>query len=116
MTPPQPTVDELKQGFTPGPWRLEQDTTVVWGCCNANDQSNYGMGYPVAECRITPAGRWAKGPWADEGVANARLIAVSPALFQLALQYRDDLRYPPAPDSVERRLAAIEAVIAKVSA
>lgn len=28
-------------------------------------------------------------------------------LWLLAMQYRDDLKYPPAPDSKERRLAAI---------
>ena len=36
-------------------------------------------------------------------------------MFQLALQYRDDLRRPPVGDSLERRLEAVEAVIAKVA-
>ena len=49
-----------------------------------------------------------------ETVANARLIAEAPDLLALALQYRDDLRYPPSADSITRRLAAIDAVIAKV--
>lgn len=34
-------------------------------------------------------------------------------LLQLAYQYRDDLHHPPAPDSRERRLSAIDAAIAK---
>lgn len=35
-------------------------------------------------------------------------------LLLLALQYRDDLKRPPTGDSLERRLEAIEAAIAKV--
>lgn len=36
-------------------------------------------------------------------------------LLALALQYRDDLRYPPTADSITRRIAAIDAVLAKVT-
>jgi hypothetical protein len=36
-------------------------------------------------------------------------------LFDLVLQYRNDLYHPPTPDSRERRLAAIASVIAKVT-
>jgi hypothetical protein len=69
--------------FTAGTWRVEQDTTLVWGNCDADDSSNYGMGYPIAECRITPANpRWAKGPDHNEGEANARLIASAPELYE----------------------------------
>ena len=39
--------------------------------------------------------------------------AIAAKLLQLAFQYRDDLHHPPAPDSLERRLQAIEAAIAK---
>ena len=46
--------------------------------------------------------------------ANARLIAAAPDLLALAHQYRDDLRHPPTADSITRRLAAIDAVLAKV--
>lgn len=35
-------------------------------------------------------------------------------LLALAHQYRDDLRHPPTADSITRRLAAIDAVLAKV--
>ncbi|TAX57145.1 hypothetical protein ELI01_18890 [Rhizobium leguminosarum] len=41
--------------------------------------------------------------------------AAAPELLQLAYQYRDDLHHPPARDSVERRLKAIEAVISKAT-
>lgn len=47
------------------------------------------------------------------GEEHARLIAAAPDLLTLAYQYRDDLRHPPAPDSRERRLEAIEAAIRK---
>ena len=59
----------------------------------------------------------------DFGIASvfekqrrATLIAAAPDLLSLALQYRDDLRRPPSPDSRERRLAAIDAAIAKATA
>ena len=45
---------------------------------------------------------------------NAAIIAAAPDLLALAHQYRDDLRYPPSADSITRRLAAIDAVLAKV--
>ena len=35
-------------------------------------------------------------------------------LLALVIQYRDDLRHPPTADSITRRLAAIDAAIAKV--
>ena len=44
-----------------------------------------------------------------------RLNAAAPDLLALAYQYRDDLRHPPTADSITRRLAAIDAVIAKVT-
>ena len=43
-----------------------------------------------------------------------QLNAAAPDLLALAHQYRDDLRYPPTADSITRRLAAIDAVLAKV--
>lgn len=46
--------------------------------------------------------------------ANARLIAVAPELLDLVLQYRNDLWYPPSPDSIDRRLDAIARVVDKV--
>jgi hypothetical protein len=40
---------------------------------------------------------------------------VKAELLALAIQYRDDLRRPPSPDSVERRLQAVNAAIAKAT-
>lgn len=47
--------------------------------------------------------------------ANALLIATAPELLDLALQYLADLRHPPTGDSIARRIAAAEAVIAKAT-
>lgn len=35
-------------------------------------------------------------------------------LVSAVYQYRDDMRHPPAPDSVERRLAWIEEIIGRI--
>jgi hypothetical protein len=43
-----------------------------------------------------------------------RLHAINEDLLALAYQYANDMRYPPTPDSRQRRLAAVEAVLAKV--
>jgi len=66
---------------TKGPWRVEEGATSVWGACNPDDNSSRGMGYPITDCRVTPAGQWARGPEVDEGIANARLIAAAPDLY-----------------------------------
>ena len=52
----------------------------------------------------------------DESEANARLIAASPELVELAWQYRSDLLRPPSADSRERRIARINAILAKAGA
>mgnify|MGYP000437975630 CR=1 FL=1 len=49
----------------------------------------------------------------DEDVA--RLIAAAPDLLALAYQYRGDLRHPPSADSIARRIAWINGVIAKAT-
>ncbi len=46
----------------------------------------------------------------DEQVLREQRDELLMALYQ----YRADLRYPPAPDSTERRHAMIDALIAKV--
>lgn len=43
-----------------------------------------------------------------------RIHALNEDLLALVYQYANDMRYPPADDSRQRRLAAIEAVLAKV--
>jgi hypothetical protein len=50
-------------------------------------------------------------PAHEEG--NANVMAASPELLELARQYLNDMRHPPAPDSRERRVSLIEKVIAK---
>lgn len=76
---------------TPGPWRVEQGTTLIWGHCNPDDASNRGMGYPVSECRITPISSWAKGPDVDEGEGNASLIAVAPSLAATVIEQQAEI-------------------------
>lgn len=99
-------------GHTKGPWRVEEGTTLVWGACNPDDLTNYGMGYPVAECRITPISSWAKGPDSDEGEANARLIAAAPDLLEVAkrlasLEHEDMGRAFPSREDIAAARAAI---------
>jgi hypothetical protein len=47
--------------------------------------------------------------------AQARMKDAAPELFDLVIQYRNDLRYRPSADSIDRRLEAITAVIDKVT-
>jgi hypothetical protein len=51
----------------------------------------------------------------NELAANARLIAASPELLDLAYQYLSDLRRPPTGDSLQRRIERAEAIIAKAT-
>lgn len=46
--------------------------------------------------------------------ADAKAMASSKELLDLAYQYQSDLRHPPTADSVTRRLERIAAVLAKV--
>ncbi len=66
----------LADAATPGTWRVESNTALVWGACDLDDQSSYGMGYPVASADLPPA--WKKtNPTAEEMFANAAFIAAS---------------------------------------
>lgn len=90
---------------TKGPWNFRTDRV-------SGDNGIIADGTGVfIECfaEIRHAGEGAR----DEALANARLVAAAPDLLELAFQYRNDLRHPLAPDSRERRLKAIDAVIAK---
>jgi len=82
---------------TPGPWETAatDDSLILKG--RVKIASTYGVDGDI---------------W---GAANARLIAEAPNLLALVIQYRDDLRRPPSPDSVERRLQAVNAAIAKAT-
>lgn len=55
--------------------------------------------------------------WQPSWAANAIMeLPEMKELLALVYQYRDDLRYPPNPDSRERRLARINAFLGSVSA
>ena len=69
--------------WTKGPWRVEQDTTLVWGHCSYDDSGAVDcLGIPVAEVQ-TGAGRyWGRAFNDGEISANARLIAAAPMLYE----------------------------------
>ena len=66
--------------WTPGPWRVEQGTTLVWADCSPDDNSN-GLGRPVAEVCVNPSDSWVEGPRNGEAEATATLIAAAPDLY-----------------------------------
>lgn len=76
--------------WTPGPWRVEQGTLLVWGACDPDDSSSYGMGYPV--CVGCQPAAWAKNdkPMPEKQAANARLIAAAPEMAELIEELFDD--------------------------
>ena len=93
----------MNAGHTPGPWSL-----VEFG----GPQISGPDGYAVC----TMWGGLSADKLAGQDAANAHLIAAAPDLLDLAYQYRNDLQYPVAPDSRERRLKAIDVAIAKATA
>lgn len=58
---------------TPTPWRVEQDTDLIWGACNPDDKSSYGMGYAIVEGKSGEKYSRYK-PEMDERMANAAFI------------------------------------------
>jgi hypothetical protein len=105
--------------FTPGPWQADS--------VFCDDDRALRVAMPHRNGMPTASIAYCQSNWRDsdaferrisfiEAQANARLIAVAPELFAAVLQYRDDLRHPLTPDSIERRLAMIEALLAKVDA
>lgn len=96
---------------TKGPWTVEEPMDHELWIVEA--------GKEAYEWRVIAGLPWPseKGDISRPEVkANASLISAAPDLLALAYQYADDLRYPPADDSRERRLAAIDAAIAKATA
>lgn len=80
---------------TPGPWRAAGEHVFsVTGRLTVT-YCNYGV--------------------EAEREANARLIATTPELLELAYQYLSDLRRPPAGDSLQRRIERVEKVIARAT-
>ena len=83
-----------REAGTPGPWRLEQGTTLIWGDCDADDLTTRGMGYPIAEAHRTKP--WSVAPFLDgEPEANARRIARAPTLEAEVLRLREALEWQP---------------------
>jgi len=87
---------------TPGPWKMPE----------VGADNRLHVGQVVDDDGVTIAIAYGQ---CAETVANARLIAAAPDLLALAYQYRDDLRHPPSADSITRRLAAIDAAIARAT-
>lgn len=69
---------------TAGPWRVEDGTTLVWGKCDPDDNTTYGMGYPVAvaSIKLGHGSPFCREYREDEAVANAHLIAAAPTLLE----------------------------------
>ena len=86
---------------TPGPWKAEDQSGSVsfWAVYGADDRA-------IVYATLREPGELA---------ANAKLMAASPELLELAYQYLSDLRYPPTGDSVQRRLERAAQVIAKAT-
>lgn len=105
-----PETDELEKLLdeaTPGPWRIEDDTTCVWGGCDPDDYSDRGMGYPITTCRTTPISTWARGPDEDAGEANARLIALTPTLAAEVIALRAEVATLRASEARMREALAL---------
>jgi len=97
----------MSAGHTPGPWRVEDDPK--WPRLF---RVLHGPAMELSWCRNAID---ISAENAARREADAALMAAAPDLLALAYQYRNDLKYPPAPDSVDRRLSAIAAAIAKAT-
>ena len=89
---------------TPGNW-------YPVGCWVEHDDDSVA---DICTCDPAAMGQEHLGRTPEEIEANVRLIAAAPDLLALAYQYANDMRYPPSADSRQRRLAAVEAVLATV--
>ncbi len=59
-------------GHTKTPWRVEEGTDLIWGDCNPDDQTTYGMGYSIVSGHTAHHQRGK--PSIDEREANAAFI------------------------------------------
>jgi hypothetical protein len=91
---------------TPGPWATDHEC--------AHESVIGPNGAMVADCAIFGMSKIFRERGGNN-VANARLIAAAPDMLTALHQYANDLRYPPAADSIPRRLAMVEALIKKAS-
>jgi len=80
-------LERLEKAASPAGWCVEDGTDLVWGRCNPDDHSTYGMGYPIVT-GIAPRPYTTYEPQWPARVANASLIAESrndlPALIAAA--------------------------------
>lgn len=115
MTPDPKELRALLAKATPGEWRVEQDTNLIWGDCNPEDRSTRGMGYPVAEVRMS-APHWGRDMFglAEKWEANAAFIAASRTAVPALLDENEALRSEKAAllDRVEELEAGLRAVVA----
>lgn len=99
--------NELTPAFTPGPWRVDPDWREG-GADQVVRDGDYGRTLTVAFIATS-----LDDDTEEEHHATAHLITAAPELYTLALQYRNDLRHGVSADSKVRRLAAIDAALAK---
>ena len=66
--------DNEVTGATARPWRVEEGTTLIWGACDPDDLSSYGMGHPVAQACLFRGWNRRHEPTIDQAMANAALI------------------------------------------
>lgn len=59
---------------------------------------------------------WNTDHCAEAIIGNVPIVAALPELISALHQYRADLRRPPSTDSLERRCAMIDALLAKAGA
>jgi hypothetical protein len=96
-------------GHTPGPWSWDA------GIIPPDGPGRYADIYVTGEDR-EPIVLAEFNDSLPEGRANATLMVAAPDMLAALYQYRSDMRHPPAPDSRERRIEMIDALIAKATA
>ncbi len=71
-------------------------------------------GQSVHEDRASAASGTGLSSSTEPKVSALRASIPDAEVLTALCQYRDDLRYPPTPDSIERRLAMVTKLIAKL--
>lgn len=95
-------MSEKRNKWTPGPWRVEEGTTVIW-TDNSYDAGTNCVGCIVARAAQPPSFK-ASRPTGDEQVANTILIAAAPDMFEAL---HDLLTRPTDGAARERARAAL---------